>query len=441
MKKLLFLLSCVVAAPASGAGDSLVLERADLARLEALAAGDTVQLDGFPDGHGGRASLRFERLRVRAEGARTVVVDAQGERELPPAPRTHLLGRSTDGRVRASLWFEPGFVRAGGVGMSANGGAFAVSAERGANGAILRARPVEDTLPAGVVPRIAGGDDSVPSGRPLPDALTIALASSVPSGAVRLATLAVDTDNELMTERFSGNTTAASAWIDDLIATMNVMYVADLGVQLQRGTTFLRTAPDPYSQTGSPADTSHLTEFGSYWQANYGNVPRSFAMLLSGKANNQNSASGIAWVNSYCEYQSQNGSYSVNQVFTNPLADVFYSALIVAHELGHNFGAHHTHCTNVATGSAPTGTNTIDQCQSGESGCYAGATSCPNSGPGAPAGTIMSYCNNRGCGDDDQNVLQFHPTHVGVLSALVAQNTPSCLVVGSDTIFEDGFEG
>jgi hypothetical protein len=53
----------------------------------------------------------------------------------------------------------------------------------------------------------------------------------------------------------------------------------------------------------------------------------------------------------------------------------------------------------------------------------------------------MSYCNNRGCGDDDQNVLQFHPTHVGVLSALVAQNTPSCLVVGSDTIFEDGFEG
>jgi hypothetical protein len=45
---------------------------------------------------------------------------------------------------------------------------------------------------------------------------------------------------------------------------MNVMYVADLGVPLQRGTTFLRTAPDPYAQTGSPADTAHLTEFGSY---------------------------------------------------------------------------------------------------------------------------------------------------------------------------------
>jgi hypothetical protein len=441
MQRLLFVLSCLAAAPAFAAGDSLVLGHADLARLEALTAGDALSLGGFPDGHGGTATLRFERMRIRAEGARTVVIDAQGERELAAAPRSHLFGRSADGRVRASLWFEPGFTRVGGIGMSANGGAFAIDAERGTRGAVLRARPVEDALPAGVVPRIDSGDDSVPSGRPWPDALTLALAPGVPTGAPRIASLAIDTDNELMTERFSNNPAAASQWIDDLIATMNVMYIDDLGVQLQRGTTFLRTTPDPYSQTGSPAANAHLTEFGSYWQANHGNVPRSFAMLLSGKADNPNSASGIAWLNSYCEYQSQNGSYSVNQVFTNPQAGVFYSALIVAHELGHNFGAYHTHCTNVATGSAPTGTNTIDQCQSGESGCYAGATSCPNSGPGAPAGTIMSYCNNRGCGDDDQNVLQFHPTHIGVLSALVAQNTPSCLMTGGDTIFEDGFEG
>lgn len=441
MQRLLFLLLCLAATPAFAAGDSLVLGRADLARLEALAPGDALSLDGFPDGHGGTATLRFERMRIRADGARTVVVDARGEHELAAAPRSHLFGRSADGRVHASLWFDAGFANAGGVGMSANGGAFAIGAERGSAGAILRARPVEDTLPAGVVPRIVGGDDGLPSGHPLPDALAIALAPGVPSGAPRIATLAVDTDNELMSERFSNNATAASQWIDDLIATMNVMYVADLGVQLQRGTTFLRTTPDPYSQAGSPADTPHLTEFGNYWQASYGNVPRSFAMLLSGKADSPNSASGIAWLNSYCEYQSQSGSYSVNQVFTNPQAGVFYSALIVAHELGHNFGAHHTHCTNAATGGAPTGTNTIDQCRSGESGCYSGAQTCPASGPGAPAGTIMSYCNQIQCGPTGQNVLQFHPTHIDVLSVLVAQNTPSCLVVGSDTIFEDGFEG
>lgn len=440
MAKLIVLLACLAAAPAFAAGDSLVLARADLSRLESLAPGDALQLDGFPDGHGGRATLRFEPMRIRAEGARTVVVDARGEHELAPAARRYLFGRSADGQVRASLWFDSGFTQVGGVGTRTNGRAFSIHAERDATGATLRARPVEDELPAGVVPRIGGGDDGVPSGRPLPDALAIALAPSVPAGAPRTATLAVDTDNELMSERFSNNTGAASQWIDDLIATMNVMYVADLGVRLQRGTTYLRTTPDPYSQTGSPAGNAHLNEFGSYWQANYGNVPRSFAMLLSGKANSPNSSSGIAWVNSYCEYQSQGGSYSVNQVFKNPQIPVIYSALIVAHEIGHNFGAQHTHCTNVATGGAPTGTNTIDQCFSGESGCYTGATSCPAPG-GDTAGTIMSYCHNRGCGPDDQNLLQFHPTHVAALSVLVAQHTPSCLAPGGDLIFEDGFEG
>lgn len=441
MRRLLFLLFCTAAAPALAAGDSLVLASADLARLEALAPGDSLRLDGLPDGHGAAVALRFEPMRIRADGARTLVVDARGEHELAPTKRRHLLGRSADGLVRASLWFEPGFAHAGGVGIGADGGAFAISSERGAGGAILRSRPVEDSLPAGVVPRIVGGDDGLPSGRPLPDALAIALAPPVPAGAPRTATVAIDTDNELMQERFSNDTGAASQWIDDLIATMNVMYIADLGVRLQRGATILRTTPDPYSQSGSTAGTSHLTEFGSYWQSNYGNVPRSFAMLLSGKANSPNSASGIAWVNSYCEYQSQGGSYSVNQVFKNPQIPVFYSALIVAHELGHNFGAFHTHCTNAATGAAPTGTNTIDRCYSGKSGCYTGATTCPASGPGAPAGTIMSYCNIRNCGPDGQNVLQFHPTHVGVLSVLVAQNTPSCLAPGGDVIFEDGFEG
>ena len=74
-------------------------------------------------------------------------------------------------------------------------------------------------------------------------------------------------------------------------------------------------------------------------------------MLLSGNSSSGNSASGIAWVNAYCRTNSSGGSYSTNQIFTNPAIGVASSAFIVGHELGHNFGASHTHCTNASSGS------------------------------------------------------------------------------------------
>jgi hypothetical protein len=161
-------------------------------------------------------------------------------------------------------------------------------------------------------------------------------------------------------------------------------------------------------------------------------------MLLSGNSSSGNSASGIAWVNSYCQTSGSGGSYSINQIFTNPGIGVASTAFIVGHELGHNFGAAHTHCSNATTGSYPTSTNTIDQCNTLGNGCYAGPTSCPVSGPGAPKGTIMSYCHlsPSSCGT---NVQQFHPTHITQVRNRIAANTPSCLTL-SDVLFENGFD-
>lgn len=350
--------------------------------------------------------------------------------------------------MRVHLAFDPGFRNIVGSGFSASG-TFAISARTDGSGTHLVAKPTAETLPAGVAPQVIGDDDGVPSPLALPPPL-LTLDIDTTTAAPRGVAVAVDVDHELLVNRFGGvataNQTAATNWIADLFATMNVMYVRDLDVTLQLGTTILRTGATPYTiAADAAANTTDLNNFGNYWQTNEAGVPRAFAMLLSGRMTSGFSASGIAWVNSYCRTPGNGGSYSVNKVFTSSQVGVDLSARVVGHELGHNFGASHTHCTSASTGAYPVATGTIDQCYKGESGsgCYAGTVSCPASGPGAPLGSIMSYCNNNSsnganCG---QNVLQFHPVQIATLSTLIAQNTASgCLASSSDVIFKNGFD-
>jgi hypothetical protein len=241
------------------------------------------------------------------------------------------------------------------------------------------------------------------------------------SGGPLEAVIGVDTDTELLSQKFGNSSAAAADYIADLFAAMNVMYERDLDLTLLQGTTFLRTGSDPYSQnSGGSASSSELNEFGSYWKNHYQGVSRALAAMLSGKSPSSNSASGIAWIGGLC---SSTYGYSFSKVFKiNYLSG---DAKIVGHELGHNFGSPHTHCY-----SPP-----IDQCWNGEGGCYSGPTSCPG-GPG----TLMSYCHLVGCG----STLDFHPTVVTrILDSYVAPATGVCIFEvsqSSDDIFSDGFE-
>lgn len=435
----LLLLFAGTAASAAPPG-SVTLDHASLDRLAALRSGGELVMPAFPVGPGVLAPIRFERIEVYAPTAKIIEVGVHGERELPRSRRVELIGSGTDSDVRLGLSFGPAFTKMRGSG-SGPSGLFAIRAERVATGLRLHAIAANEALPQGVTPDIQSRDDAPAGGQPMPGAAGLALAGlAAPSGGPpSIALVAIDTDNEFMSERFGNDAVAAADWIADLFGVMNVMYQRDLAVRLAQGTTFLRTAPDPYNASDTPADQTDLDEFGNYWQAHYAGVPRSFAALLSGKSSSGNSASGIAWLNAYCRTQSNGGSYSVNQIFTNPGIPVDLSARISGHELGHNFGAWHTHCTEATTGVAPTGINTIDRCYNGEAaqGCYSGSTSCPATGPGHPLGTIMSYCNLNGCGQD---VLQFHPTQVTTLSVLIGINTPTCLMRDGDAIFANGFD-
>ncbi len=231
------------------------------------------------------------------------------------------------------------------------------------------------------------------------------------------ATIAVDTDYELLSIKFGGNTTTAGNYIASLIASMTVIYERDLLVRLLQGETILRaTSDDPYNQaTSGSASVAKLQEFSNLWNTTYASVPRALAMMLSGKQNN-GGASGIAWLTSLC-----NDYYgtSFSQVFTSGTSPSSGDILVVAHELGHNFGSPHTHCYNPP----------IDNCYSGEGGCYSGPTSCPASqtinGVTNVTGTLMSYCHLGVANCSSKHV--FHPASVSRLQPIIESRVNTCI--------------
>lgn len=438
-----------------------VVDHATMQRLAGLRQGDSIRLDAMPIGATSNASLRLQRVQIYAPDAHIWLMTKNGKQELPRSNRIFLRGYSDDGSARVAMVLEPNaaFVDANGEGPE---GPFALVARADARGTqTFSAKPLDSTLPAPGAFEFTCGNEKMDMGLhgsvDLATRLRLATQSgtSAPGGATtaasfRFATIAIDSDSLFMSRLFSNNTTTATNWIASMFNTMNTMYETDLQVQLLIGTTILRTsaAGDPYVTLSSgAANGTDLNIFGSYWRLNEGSVPRSFAILLSGAIASSGggcSAAGIAWLDEYCQKgfvsgTNTVGSYSVNKVCTNINVDPngSFDARIVGHEIGHNFGAAHTHCTNITTGASSVATNTIDVCYNGEggSGCYAGATSCP---AGQTSGTIMSYCNISGCGT--QNQLHFHATHISkVLLPDIAANTPSCLAV-SDVIFADGFQ-
>jgi len=249
------------------------------------------------------------------------------------------------------------------------------------------------------------------------------------------ATIAVETDTQIMTNKFSNNTTTASNYIASLFAQMNVIYERDLLVRLLQGTTFLRTS-DPYVVNDTPPyddgqNGNKLNEFTTYWSANEGNVTRALALMLSGRGGA--GAAGVAWVNALCN---TGFGYAYSRVSTTGTTPNLGDVMVTAHELGHNFGSPHTHCYNTI------GLTNPDNCFSGETfnnqACFSGTTVCPNlpngttyNGVTGVYGTLMSYCHLVGGCPFSSSFLVFHPTSVDLLDDIILSHstgTGACIL-------------
>jgi len=425
-------LALLVLLPAVSAA-AVPLSDVQLAHLRHLAVGETAVLDSFPVTETGRAAVQLERIEMAAPGARLIISDPGGTRERALSIGPVFVGRSRDvPGWRAYLRLDPDTGRLGGAAYGP-GGLLELHAVSGPGGFEVSLREPFDSLPAGVqatsrcgnadlpIDGIAGQMTGRPHGRPAGAADRAAL--------LRLGVLAIDTDKEWLDRRFGDDTAAALDWLVDLLLASNAIFESQLDLRMLQGDTLLRVGTDPYTETGSGASFAHLSEFGQYWSSNYAGIDRTHAALVSGRASSGWSASGIAWVDSYCQTQSSGGSYSVNQLFWSSGVAVASSARVFAHEIGHNLGSAHTHCY-----SPP-----VDQCYNAEPGCYSGGVSCPAAG----SGSLMSYChvpgpNGADCGS---NRLELAPQVESLLRVQVDHQTAvtACLST-SPVLFADSFE-
>src|SRR5664280_1066764 len=376
------------------------------AKLLALAPEESLRADDWPIAPSVRRSVVLTRRDIYAPDARIVMMEGAREVELPRSRLAFFLGEiqdGTQGRVMVSI--DPDTGTLGGF-SATNEGYFEIVPPQGRRTGYLVASPTSLRKPDEPAPTWRCGQEELPTNwgnyTPRPETRQ----PLVQNPPTKVAVLAIDTDNEFMSQKFSDNTTNATNYIASLVASITTIYERDALVRIYEGYTILRvsTTPDPYTvNDNGNADGAELIEFGNYWNTNYGSVRRTVATILSGKQPGSNSASGIAWISGLC---SSSYGYSFCQVFK--MSYLSGDTLIVAHEMGHNFGSPHTHCY-----SPP-----ADYCYNAESGCYSGTEICPTAYSITTAstavvtgvtGTLMSYCQLLGgCEPSAQAQLVFH---------------------------------
>ena len=449
--------------------DAADIARSSLDRALQARVGDTIELP-MPETREAMISapVKMRRIEVIAPGAKTYVVDEKGTYELPDTGWRHFIAdASVPGAPRYGLSISPDGSEAMGVVVSGSG-RYSVRGLRKGSDLALEAstRPTTDTEGNPIyfacdLDAHEGLDLSkhagLPSREDVQSALDLAGIPKATTAASRSATVAIDTDTELLSQKFGGNTTNATNYLNQLFVGMNLIYERDLDVTLLRGTTYLRTSSDPYTTTSGDTTTNQLDEFGELWMANEGGTSRAFAAQISGKSASVNSSAGVAWVlgdNNMCSEKGFNfasptcpgnvpccadgvctaGHYSISRVFKFDGSVAADDVMVVAHEVGHNFGASHTHCTDT---SGAAGVQPIDMCISGAgSGCYSGPTSCPGSttinGVTNVQGTLMSYCDQflsgiPGCTSKEV----FHSVHETQLRTVATNNvTSGCFTTG-----------
>jgi hypothetical protein len=356
-----------LASPLERAGAAAVVPlRFDAGAYAQLQAGGDALIAGFPLGDRS-ADLEVSRFEVFAPGGVVVRGSAAGDVPLP-RPDVVLLRGTVRGAPGSRVF----------LGLSPHGSNGFV--EMDGRRYVIATRPAPEGVPAVVYdvaslppgalrpsPFVCGADDLAGPARIAAAPQGGGSAAGAPTCAAA-AQIAIETDWEF-TQSFGGSTAASTAYATQLLGAVAEIYEGDVGVSML--ISFLRVwsdPADPWTQNGAQGQ---LQEFRNYWQANMQGVERQAAHFMTTRS--LSGAGGVAYLPGLCQGSFAYGlSAYINGSFPYPLEDHNggnWDLVVVAHELGHNFGAPHTHSM-----TPPVDGCAFNQCET------------------ADQGTIMSYC-------------------------------------------------
>jgi hypothetical protein len=198
-----------------------------------------------------------------------------------------------------------------------------------------------------------------------------------------------------------GGASGTANFITGLFNQIATLY-ANENISINLSELHLWDVPSPYYGSSS---YNMLTGFVQQRPTFNGNL----GQLISYKA-----SGGIAYLAGLCNPYSPKHGFSSISASYNTVPTYSWSVMVVAHELGHLFGAKHTHAC------AWNGNNTaIDGCAGFVEG------SCPNPGNPAGGGTMMSYCHitsvginfSKGFGTQPGNVMRNAVANASCLQA------------------------
>lgn len=219
--------------------------------------------------------------------------------------------------------------------------------------------------------------------------------------------VAIETDTQYF--NLFGNLNAAQTYLFSLLGAISDRYREQVGVILTFPYFGFHTSSDPWvAQEQGGGSIGLLYEFQAAWQNGGGPVQSDLYHFVSGA----DLGGGVAWLPAVCDQTygfAVSGNIGGNTPIPVAVGPLNWDFMVVAHELGHNLGAPHTHdyCPTPADECAPGG--------------YFGA--CQSQNVCTTQGTIMSYCHL--CSGGLTNITTYlHPFSVNDCRNTISQ---SCL--------------